>query len=427
MVSLVAILNSRGKSLIQRTYRGNVPANAPARFYARVMLDEDDGEAVPILADDDGFTYIYIRHNSLYFLAVTDVNASAPMVLLYLYQLVEVLIGYFKEVEQESITDNFVVIYELLDEMMDFGYPQSTDPSVLQQYITQEGYKLTKKEVSVPAAVTGAVSWRPEGIKYKRNEVFLDVIESINLLVASSGTLLRSEIVGRIALNVKLSGMPELRLGLNDRVRFAQSSQKSLTKKKGSIEMEDVTFHQCVKLSKFETNRTISFVPPDGEFELMSYRLNTQVKPLIWIEAIVERHAHSRVEYMVKAKAQFKQRSTANNVRIVVPVPPNADSPKLKSSVGKCAYAPDQDAVVWTIKQFQGGREFRMRAQFGLPSIDDEDNKDTKPPIRVEFEIPYFTVSGIQIRFLKVMERSGYTALPWCRYITQSGDYEIRV
>jgi AP-2 complex subunit mu-1 len=28
-------------------------------------------------------------------------------------------------------------------------------------------------------------------------------------------------------------------------------------------------FHQCVKLGKFDMDRTISFVPPDGEFQLM--------------------------------------------------------------------------------------------------------------------------------------------------------------
>lgn len=43
------------------------------------------------------------------------------------------------------------------------------------------------------------------------------------------------------------------------------------------IEMEDVTFHHCVKLSRFTEDRVITFVPPDGEFELMSYRLNTNV------------------------------------------------------------------------------------------------------------------------------------------------------
>lgn len=31
---------------------------------------------------------------------------------------------YFEELEEESLRDNFVVVYELLDEMMNFGYPQ---------------------------------------------------------------------------------------------------------------------------------------------------------------------------------------------------------------------------------------------------------------------------------------------------------------
>jgi hypothetical protein len=45
-----------------------------------------------------------------------------------------------------------------------------------------------------------------------------------------------------------------------------------------TVEIEDIKFHQCVRLTRFENDRTISFIPPDGEFELMSYRLNTQVR-----------------------------------------------------------------------------------------------------------------------------------------------------
>lgn len=53
------------------------------------------------------------------------------------------------------------------------------------RYITQESHKL---EVAPrpPMAVTNAVHWRSEGIKYRKNEVFLDVIESVNLLVRLS-------------------------------------------------------------------------------------------------------------------------------------------------------------------------------------------------------------------------------------------------
>lgn len=94
-----------------------------------------------------------------------------------------------------------------------------------------------------------------------------------------------------------LSGMPELRLGLNDKVMFETTGRATRGK---AVEMEDVKFHQCVRLSRFENDRTISFIPPDGEFELMSYRLNTQVKPLIWVECLVESHSGSRVEYMLK-------------------------------------------------------------------------------------------------------------------------------
>lgn len=414
-------MDAKGKVLISRNYRGDVPFAVAEKFMSKV-LEEEEVNIKPIV-EEEGITYIYIKHQNLYLLAVTNRNANAAMILLFLYKIVGVFVDYFKELEEESIRDNFVIIYELLDEMMDFGYPQATEPKLLQEFITQESYKL-EAAPRPPVAITGAVNWRSDNIKYRKNEVFLDVIESVNLLVNTNGTLLRSEIVGAIKMKSYLSGMPELRLGLNDKVLFENSGRNPRAK---AVEMEDVTFHQCVRLSSFENDRTISFIPPDGEFELMSYRLNTHVKPLIWIEATIDAHQHSRITYMIKARSQFKQRSTANNVEIAIPVPPDADSPKFKTSVGTVRYAPERDAIIWSIKQFQGGKEYLMRAHFGLPSIQNDESLASKPPITVKFDIPYFTVSGIQVRYLKIIEKSGYQALPWVRYITQSGDYQIRI
>jgi AP-1 complex subunit mu len=50
----------------------------------------------------------------------------------------------------------------------------------------------------VPTAASNAVSWRTDGIKHTKNEVFLDVIEKLNILVSSNGTVLRSEILGHL-------------------------------------------------------------------------------------------------------------------------------------------------------------------------------------------------------------------------------------
>lgn len=417
--SAIFILDLKGKVIVGRNYRGDVDMNVIDKFMPLYMDKEEEGYLTPVLYHQEA-TFVYVKHSNLYLVSVSRKNCNAALVFALLFKMIEVFGEYFKELEEESIRDNFVIIYELLDEMMDFGYPQTTDSKILQEYITQEGQKL---EVAPrpPMAVTNAVSWRSEGIKYRKNEVFLDVIESVNLLASANGNVLRSEIVGSIKMRVFLSGMPELRLGLNDKILFESSGRG----KSKAVELEDVKFHQCVRLTRFENDRTISFVPPDGEFELMSYRLTTQVKPLIWIESVIERHAHSRIEYMIKAKSQFKRRSTANNVEVIISVPSDADTPKFKTSIGSVKYMPEQNSFVWTIKSFPGGKEYLMRAHFGLPSVESED-LEGKPPIKVKFEIPYFTVSGIQVRYLKIIEKSGYQALPWVRYITQNGEYMLR-
>lgn len=54
------------------------------------------------------------------------------------------------------------------------------------------------------------------------------------------------------------------------------------------------------------------------------------------------------------------------------------------------------DWLTMVIFILQGGKEYLMRAHFGLPSVIAEDSEG-KPPIHVKFEIPYFTVSGIQV------------------------------
>ena len=75
-------------------------------------------------------------------------------------------------------------------------------------------------DVQVATAATNIVSWRPEGIKHAKNEIFLDVIERLNILVSASGNVLSSEILGRVRMRSFLSGMPELKLGLNDKNLF---------------------------------------------------------------------------------------------------------------------------------------------------------------------------------------------------------------
>ena len=62
------------------------------------------------------------------------------------------------------------------------------------------------------------------------------------------------------------------------------------------------------------------------------------MKPLIWVECMVNKKSRSRTEYLVKAKSQFKERSTATNVEILLPLPADAITPTVRASQVRAAY-----------------------------------------------------------------------------------------
>ena len=120
--------------------------------------------------------------------------------------------------------------------------------------------------------------------------------------------------------------------------------------------MEDVKFHQCVRLDDFVADRTISFIPPDGSFELMTYRLpspsgtfsneGSSASPLlIFIPEITTNvHSGTRVEIIFKLKSNmnpanpnYKKRSNnsstiiCNEVWVEIPIEEDAMNLKFKN------------------------------------------------------------------------------------------------
>ena len=80
------------------------------------------------------------------------------------------------------------------------------------------------------------------------------------------GTVLRAEVDGHIQMRAYLSGTPECKFGLNDKLVIDNNDKGTAD---NAVELDDCRFHQCVRLNDFDATRTISFIPPDGEFELM--------------------------------------------------------------------------------------------------------------------------------------------------------------
>ena len=336
-------------------------------------------------------------------------------------------------------------------EILDFGYPQNTDVDVLKMYITPDNLSSAIRSVSAPSSdtsritmqATGAQSWRRGDIKYRKNEAFVDVIEDVNLLMSATGTVLRADVTGQIIMRAYLTGTPECKFGLNDQllvgnitqggmnldttgpVGNADGKRKATRAAAGSVTLEDCQFHQCVQLSKFDTDRTISFVPPDGEFELMHYRATENVNLPFKVHAIVRELGTTKVEYSIAVKANYGSKLFATNVVIRIPTPLNTAKITERTTQGKAKYEPESNCIVWKISRFVGGSEFVLSAEAQLTSMTHQ-KAWSRPPLNMTFSLLMFTSSGLLVRYLKVFEKGNYSSVKWVRYMTRAGSYEIR-
>ena len=303
----------------------------------------------------------------MYFVALTRSNVNPALVFEYLFQKIRILKAYLgEEFDENSMRNNMTLIYELMDETMDFGYPQNCAVDVLRLYINLGNVRpQDEPEPSqLTSQITGAIDWRREGIRYKKNEVYIDVLESVNLLLSSTGNILRNEVTGRVQMSTKLTGMPECKFGLNDKLVIENESSNI---RKPGVEIADCTFHRCVRLGKFEADRTITFIPPDGEFELMRYRVTDNINlPFRIIPAVQEQQGNTRVSINLKVIANFSDKLFATHVVIKVPVPKNTAKTKIKNSFGRAKYEPEQQAIVWRVKRFAGKAECMLSAEVDL-------------------------------------------------------------
>jgi len=431
MIAAVLFINQKGEVVIYRTYRDHFSRSVADAFRSQVIANKEAGRSPVKSIGDTHFLYIKVRN--MFAVAIAQGNVQVALAFQFLHEVVKVLKSYFGDFTEESIRNNFVLIYELLDEVLDYGYPQNCSTDVLKMYITQTGDRSAAADraasQSVTIQATGAISWRKEGIKYRKNELFIDVVENCNLLVSNKGTVLRSDVSGVIMVKCYLSGTPECKFGLNDKLLLDAEAAKKTTaaRRPGSgIEIDDVSFHQCVKLGKFDIDRTISFIPPDGEFQLMSYRITENVNLPFRVLPVVKELGRTRLEVNVKVKSMFTFKLFATNVVIKIPLPKNTAVANVSAASGKCKYEPAQGGIIWKLRRFPGDTEYFMSGEVEMMSTMG-DRLWSRPPIVMDFQVPMFAASGLHVRFLKVFEKSNYQTIKWVRYITKAGQYQHRI
>lgn len=393
-------------------------------------------------------SFLYIREGTLWIVAVTRSNQDASVILEFLFSYVALLKHLFQKnnspvLAESNIVDNFCTIYEMLGEMLEFGIPTNMELSALSSTVSGlSSSSLSLSDIKSTAALTksafGAkssphngldslydaqtVSWRESGIKYRRNEIFLNVDEKLHVLLDNKGELVRSYIDGAISMKAHLSGMPVCRFGFADD-RFHDQMLNT-------ISLDDFKFHKCVDLAKYDSEQVIRFVPPDGNFQLMTYHIaNSTNVPFKVIPRISD--SGDRVSVSVTMRSLFDLRQVATAVCLKVPTPRGTTKSHVSCSNGKAKFSPQENCIVWKFAKFYGGHEYHLDVDLALEDADEFDHFKShslaKLPLSLDFTMEMFSASGLLVKFLKVVEKSNYKTVKWIKYTTQAGSYDIRV
>ena len=439
------IVNNKGDVLIYRSFKEGV-SRAEFGYFGTKVIEAKRSEDSPVVYLHPTH-FLHVAYADVTLVVATRENSNAAMIFKFLTRFVELLRAYFRgKLNENEVRKGFELIYELLDECIDYGYPQLMEVDLLKKYVSKGGFQEiqdseTLKKITI--AATGATSWRPEGIRHKSNEIFIDVVESVNGLISSGGVLLKADVLGAVKIRCALSGMPECKFGINDKLATTQAGSNS------TIALDDIRFHQCVRLARFEAERAVTFVPPDGSFDLMSYRVTSNVIVPFKITPLLQERG-DRIDVSISLRALFDEALFATDLVLVIPVPKSVGGvssvnagggrAKLETSgstggllggmvgalVGdKSELTPEfsGQALVWRIPRMGGGVEETLRAELLVVSS----QQTNWAPISLNFQVPMFTASGLRVRFLRVQEKSNYKATKWIRYLTQASSFQHRL
>mmetsp|Transcript_11898 Transcript_11898/g.14377 ORF Transcript_11898/g.14377 Transcript_11898/m.14377 type:complete len:445 (-) Transcript_11898:199-1533(-) len=442
-ISLFFILSARGDTIISKDFRGDTPIGAAEVFFRKVKF-WDKGDAPPVF-EIDGVNYIYIRKNGLIIACTTRFNISPSLAIELLNRTTKVFKDYCGILSEESIRKNFILIYELLDEIYDFGVPQITSTETLKNFIYNEPQVVEEKQgivmtngrtINAKSAQKPITTGRQGGAGGKhKNEIFVDIIERLTVLFSAQGHVLNSSVDGCIQMKSYLAGNPELRLALNEDLVVGGDRGGM------GVVVDDCNFHECVQLQEFESARTLSFYPPEGEFVLMNFRVTGEYRCPFKIFPSIEDTGPYKMDIVIRVRADIPEAHHGANVVIRMPLPKTSanvvcDMGGGPSSNQSYEYEPGSTEgnvettpkLRWMIKKFPGNTEFGIRIRVTLSSPVTAANRKEVGPVSMNFEIPMYNVSSLQVKYLRIADQGGsYNPYRWVRYITQSSNYVCRV
>ncbi|XP_029303503.1 LOW QUALITY PROTEIN: AP-4 complex subunit mu-1 [Cottoperca gobio] len=440
MISQLFILSSKGDHLIYKDFRGEAGSDVVSVFYEKVTALT--GDQPPVVMSHKDLHFVHVRQGGLYWVATTRLTPPPFTAIEFLNRFTALVKDYCGSLSEKSVQMNFALIYELLDEVVDYGYIQTTSSDVLKNFIQTEsvsfkpfslfdlsnvglfGAETQQSKVAPSSAATRPIqSSREQGGK---SEIFVDVIERMSVVIGSNFWM-KADIEGEIRVKCFLPSCSEMRIGLNEEFSIGKSQLRGYG---AAVRVDECSFHQAVKLDEFDSNRILRLCPSQGEQTVMQYQLSDALPsaPPFRLFPTIERDSGGRLLMYLKLRCDLPPKSAAINLCATIPVPRGSVSLSQELS------SPDQSAelklqsraIDWQIPRFPGGTQLSALFKLEVSGLSSSSMLEVGP-VGLSFELPQLTSTGLQIRFLRLSPVQPGPSQRWVRYVTHSDSYIIRI
>jgi len=454
MISQFFVLSLRGDTIVSRDYIGDVQKvkTSAEVFYHKVKRwSEDSEDEAPPVFCVEGVQYFHMKMGGVFLVATSRKNVSPALILELLHRVANIIKDYCGVLNEESVRQNFVLFYELVDEIIDYGYPQNTTTQVLKRYVLntpilpeqlpmKAGNLLIKREGLAPMISKSVMHRSKDG---KKGEIYVDIIEKLSITFNSSGYVQNSAIDGTIQVKSYLSGSPLVKIALNDDLQIAgrDGASRSSYSEYGTL-LDDCNFYEQANLDNFDIDRTLTLSPSQGEFSLMNYRTTGEVTPPFRVYTSLHDMAPFKVELLMKIRAEYPAKIVAPTLSLSIPVPKGTVSisfPQDKTKQAKQTrpqppgtFLEKEKKMTWNLQKIQGGSEITLVARVSLNSQSSSGANVKKEfgPVSLQFSLPMYNASKLQVKYLQILNSNldkNQNPSRWVRYITESSSYIFRM
>ena len=368
---------------------------------------------IPPILLSSRYTFVSIYRSSLTFLTACSVESPPLFVLEFLQLVADTFLDYFNdELTESTLRDHFATAYQLLDEMVDGGYTSTTELNLLKDLIippslANKVLQAVTSEAAVkdtlPSSAVSKIPWRKGGVQYVQNEIYFDLNESVDAILTASGSVVMAAVYGEVQCNCRLSGMPDLTLSF---------TRPSL--------LDDASLHRCVRINRYQRERVISFVPPDGPFRLLSYKVTQPLTLPLYIKPQVSYRAGSgRIHIMVGSKLHSDK--AVINVVLTLPLPSPVRSHTLAVNTGSLTL--DGPVVKWDIGKLPKDLTPMLDGNISLTGGGGVDDVGV---ISAEWQVKMYAVSGLKVEGLAIRNVGYKKPYKGVRSVTQAGRFQVR-